>query len=101
MVFAHRPGAETHRETCDGGRMAEPRAMVDIVRAQHLARELLHQVILFVRAFGGGEQTDRRSRRFALDRSQPARDEIERGFPIVSTHGPRPAPALRALPSSR
>ena len=51
----HRPGPEDRREAGDGGRVAEPGAVVDVRRLERHPGELLHQVVLLVRCPGGGE----------------------------------------------
>ena len=51
--IAHGAGAVAHRQSGHGRGMTKPGAVVDVVRADHLARELLRQIVFFVGALGG------------------------------------------------
>ena len=55
---AHRSRTKAEGQAVDGRGMAEPRAVVDVVRADHLSGELLHQIVFFVGALGRGEHGD-------------------------------------------
>ena len=48
----HSTGADIFQKSCNRGRMAKPRAVIDIVVAEALPDQLLKQVSFFIRAFG-------------------------------------------------
>src|SRR5690606_38635839 len=74
-------------------RVAHARAIVDRVGPDHRARELLHQIVLFVGAARRADQRDRLGAVLIANRSQPRGDQIERlvpaglaeltGFPVL------------------
>ncbi len=54
----HGAGAESGGKAAHGGGMAEPGAVVDIVRADHGPRELHEHEVVLVRALGGPQDAD-------------------------------------------
>jgi hypothetical protein len=56
--IGHGTRAEGSGQTGHGAGVSKPGAVIDIVRPDHLAGEFIHQVIFFVGAFGGGQDTD-------------------------------------------
>ena len=66
------PGESGHR-----GSVAEPGAVVHVVRADDGAHELLHDVVFFVRAFRRGEAADRIRAVLLLDPREALRDVVE------------------------
>ena len=79
---AHGAGAVAHREAGDGRGMAQPRAVIHVVRTDHLARELLREVVFLVRALRGRQQSDRIGAGLALDAHQCLCDQVERRLPV-------------------
>ena len=61
--------------------MAQPRAVIDIVRAEAGAHQLLKQIGLLVRAFGGTETGQRLGALLVADLDETFRGDIERLLP--------------------
>ena len=77
----HRPRADTLEEGGHRGRMAEPRAVVNVVGAEACPDELLEEVRLLVGALGGAEPGDGARAPCRMCLLQPARHEAERLVP--------------------
>ena len=77
----HRPGADALEQRRDRGGVAQPGAVVDVVRAEAGADELLEEVGLLVRALRRAEACDRARSAHRVDLAQPAGDEVERLLP--------------------
>ena len=80
-----RAAAELREHRLDRGRVAEPRAVVDVVRAHHGAREFLQQVVVLVGRLGRGERAER-----AAVLREALGDEVQR---LVPRRGFEPARA--------
>src|SRR5581483_12289018 len=78
-----RDGARADRleERRDGGGVAEARAVVDVVRAEDRAHELLEDVRLLDGALGGAEARERGGAVRRAGRGQAGGDEVERLVP--------------------
>ena len=74
-------GAVGGLEPVAGGRMAHPRASIDIVVAEGGAHELLHEIGLFVGAARGGDAAHRALAVFLLDALEFRRGVGDRLFP--------------------
>ena len=57
--IGHRARAQCRSQTGHGAGVSEPRAVIDVVRADQSARHLLQEIIFLVRAFGRDEETNR------------------------------------------
>ena len=62
-------------------RMTQPRAVIDVVRAEAAADQLLKQIRLFVRALRRTEPRERATAVFVANRRQLRADEVERLVP--------------------
>src|SRR5690606_8838405 len=77
----HGPTTEGLHETCHRGAVSKAGAVVDVVRADHLPRQLLHQVVVFVGALGTAQHGDGIRPALGFDGAQPPGDEVERLVP--------------------
>jgi hypothetical protein len=91
--IAHGARAQAHAQAGHGRGVTQTRAMIDIMGAEHLAGELLHQVILFIGALCGGEDPDGIRSRFLTHLHQLAGDNVQRRIPVH--RDPLPAPFAR------
>src|SRR6185437_212977 len=100
-----RPRADAFEERRDGGRVAEARAMVDVVGAEAGAHELLEEVRLLVRPLGASEAGERVRPAGVADLLQAVGGEIERLFPARLAEDVAPAQRidleLGGLPDAR
>ena len=71
-----RAAAQLRQHRFHRRRVAQPRAVIDVVGAHQQPHEFLDQVVVFVGGFGAGEGAERAS---ALD--EPLRDEVQRFVP--------------------
>ena len=76
-----RAGVQPFHQRRHRRRMAQPRAMIDIVGAEPGANQLLEQIGLLVRAFGRTEPGERLRPPSSRGSAQPRRGEIERLLP--------------------
>ena len=53
-AVAHSAGADGQLQAADAAGVAQPRAVVDVVGADHLAQELLQEVVVLVAGLGAG-----------------------------------------------
>ena len=80
-----RAAAQLGQHRLDRRGVAEPRAVVDVVRGHQRARELLDQVVVLVRGLGAGERPEA-----AAVLHELVGDEVQR---LVPARGLEPAPA--------
>ena len=67
-----RPGADPFEQRRDAGGVAEPGAVIDVVRAQRGPHQLLEEIGLLVAALGGAEPGEGPRSVFRLDGEQAA-----------------------------
>ena len=89
-------GQSRHR-----GAVAHAGAVVDVVRAQHRAHELLEEIILFVRAPARRDPHDGLRTVLSLDRREPVRHQPEGFFPRRLAKAGEPRAARRVLDKRR
>ena len=77
----HGAGADRLEQRRDARRVAEPRAVVHVVRAEGGAHHLLEEVRLLVAALGAAEAGQRGWAVLRLDAAELAGDEVERLVP--------------------
>ena len=77
----HRAVAERLLERRHRRRVTEPGAVVDVLRAEHLPRELLDEIRLLVAPLRRREATDRVDAVFVLNLAESAGDVVERLVP--------------------
>ena len=77
----HRARADVLEQRRDRGGVAEPRAVVDVVRAEAGADQLLDQIRLLVRALGRAEARERAAAVAVADRAQARGGDVERLLP--------------------
>ncbi len=78
----HRARADVLEQGCDRARVAEPRAVVDVVGAEAGPDQLLDQVGLLVRALGRAEARERLGPVPIADRAKAARGDVQRLLPV-------------------
>ena len=77
----HCPGTERRGQTGHAAAVSETGAVVDVVRPDHRAGELLDEVVLLVGAFGRDEEGDAVGAMCVPNGPQPAGHVVEGGVP--------------------
>ena len=76
-----RARADVLEQRCHGAGVAQPRAVIDVVRAEAGADQLLDQIGLLVRAFGRAEAGERTRAVALADRAQARGGDVQRLLP--------------------